>query len=413
MNQGPVVSSERITSIDALRGFAVLGILVMNIQSFSMPGAAYLNPRAFGSLEGLNGLVWQLSHLFADMKFMAIFSMLFGAGIVLMNARREQAGEKVARVHYRRMLVLLLAGLAHAYLFWYGDILVAYALTGMVVFLFRRRGVRTLLVVALLFLAIPSAINLMAQWSMPHWGPDDVARIESEWWLPGAEAIDEEISSYRGSWLEQMEPRVGTAVFLQTQHYLMDVFWRVAGLMLIGMALFKLGVFEARLASGRYRLLALVGAVVGFPLVWYGMHFNESQGWAFETSFFGGGEYNYWGSLWVALFYVSIVMLACKTRAFDWATRPLSAVGRMAFSNYLLQTLVCTTIFYGHGFGLYGSVERRWQALLTVAVWALCVVFSVLWLRRFRFGPAEWAWRCLTYWELQPISRGAAAPRAH
>lgn len=405
MNQGPTHFSKRIGSIDTLRGFAVLGILVMNIQSFSMPGAAYLNPHAFGSLEGLDGLVWRLSHLFADMKFMAIFSMLFGTGIVLMNTHREAAGEPVAGVHYRRMFVLLLVGLAHAYLFWYGDILVAYAITGMVIFLFRRRRVRTLLVVGLLFLAIPSAINLMAQWSMPQWPPGQAAQLESEWWLPGSEAIEEEIAIYTSSWTDQLDERIGTAVFMQTQQFLMEFFWRVAGLMLLGMALFKLGVLEARLPAARYALLAFFAGGVGFAIVGYGMHFNASMGWAFETSFFGGGEYNYWGSVWVALCYVAIVMLACRSSALAAITGPLAAVGRMAFSNYLLQTLVCTTIFYGHGFGLFGSVARRWQALITLAVWILCIVFSLLWLRRFRFGPAEWAWRCLTYWQIQPLRR--------
>src|SRR5712692_4927581 len=129
---------ERIASLDVLRGLAVLGILVMNIQSFAMIEAAYSNPTAFGDLKGANYLVWLLSHVLADQKFMTIFSMLFGAGIVLMTGRREQAGRRSAAVHYRRMGVLALFGLLHAYLLWYGDILFSYALCGMVAYLFRR-----------------------------------------------------------------------------------------------------------------------------------------------------------------------------------------------------------------------------------------------------------------------------------
>ncbi len=135
---GPVQGSERIQSLDVMRGVAVLGILVMNIQSFAMIGAAYMNPTAYGDLEGVNGWVWYLGHLFADMKFMTIFSMLFGAGVIVMTSRREAAGQSSAGVHYRRMVWLLVFGLAHAYLLWYGDILYTYALCGFVLYLFRK-----------------------------------------------------------------------------------------------------------------------------------------------------------------------------------------------------------------------------------------------------------------------------------
>ena len=135
---GPIGGSQRILSLDVLRGVAVLGILVMNIQCFAMIMAAYINPTTYGSLEGVNGWVWYLGHLFADMKFMTIFSMLFGAGVIVMTSRREAAGQGSAGVHYRRMAWLLVFGLVHAHLLWYGDILYHYAMCGFVLYLFRK-----------------------------------------------------------------------------------------------------------------------------------------------------------------------------------------------------------------------------------------------------------------------------------
>src|SRR5712692_3063027 len=152
---------ERIASLDVLRGLAVLGILVMNIQSFAMIEAAYSNPTAFGDLKGANYLVWLLSHVLADQKFMTIFAMLFGAGIVLMTGRREKAGLRTAAVHYRRMGALALFGILHAYVFWYGDILFSYALCGMLVYLLRRLRPWLQLVLGTLCVAGPSMLLLI------------------------------------------------------------------------------------------------------------------------------------------------------------------------------------------------------------------------------------------------------------
>ena len=166
---GPTAQSERILSLDVLRGFVVLGILVMNIQHFSMIGAAYFNPSAYGDLTGLNYLVWLLSHLLADMKFMSIFSMLFGAGIVLMAERLEAKGRRPAAVHYRRTLILLLFGIAHAWLIWTGDILYSYAMCGLLVYLFRKKQPKTLIILGVVSIAVASAVSLMGQFTMPMW----------------------------------------------------------------------------------------------------------------------------------------------------------------------------------------------------------------------------------------------------
>lgn len=408
----------RVQSIDVLRGFALLGILVMNVQSFSMIETAYFIPTAYGDLDGANFWVWALSHVLADQKMMSIFGMLFGAGIVLMAEARERGGRPAAGRHYRRMAALLLFGLAHAYLLWYGDVLVSYALCGMAVYPLRRLRPAVLLPLALAFLAVSSVVTFGLGLTVPFWPPEAVNEFRADF-VPSPEAIAFELETYRGGWRRQMEHRAPASLYFQTLVFAIWGFWRVVGLMLAGMALFKLGVFSAARPTRFYLTLAGVGLFVGVPLVAYGAHRNIASGWDALYVFFIGGQFNYWGSLIVALGWVGVVMLLCKpplaTRA-AVVTGPLAAVGRLALTNYLLQTILCTTLFYGHGFGLFGRVERVGQIAIVAGVWAMQLALSVLYLRHFRIGPAEWLWRCMTYLRPQPFRReavpAAGAPAA-
>jgi uncharacterized protein len=400
-----VVASERIRSLDVLRGFAVLGILIMNIQSFASIGAAYMNPFAYGSMEGANRLVWLLSHLLADAKLMTIFSILFGAGIVLMMERQKAAGRPAVRVHLRRMVVLLAFGIAHGYLLWYGDILHGYAVCGLVVFLLRRRSIRTLLILGVLAVGVASAIGMLWQVTMPYWPEEAVTDMEQTWWQPSEEAITAELEGYRAGWLDQQSRRVADTFFMQTWLLLTDVIWRAGGLMLIGMALYRLGVLSAGLSARSYRLMAAIGFLTGLPVVGCGVYFRFQSGWDVRSALFLGSQFNYWASIPVALAWIAVVMLICKSGS-AWAERirrPLASAGQMALSCYLLQTIICTTIFYGHGLALFGRVDRVGQILIVVAVWTVLLIFSTLWLRHFRFGPFEWLWRSMTYMKLQPM----------
>ena len=403
---GPVLQSDRIVSLDVLRGFAVLGILVMNIQSFSMPDSAYFNPTSYGNLQGLDYWVWFLSHLLVDMKFMAIFSMLFGAGMVLMAERMEATGRRPGPVHYRRIVILLLVGLAHAWLLWTGDILFAYAMCALLVYLFRKRQPKTLIVLGILSLGVATTLALLSQAFMSYWPPEQVAEM-SEWFAPSAATISEALETFRGSWSQQNALRFENALMMQTGAFLSFVSWRAGGLMLIGMGLYKMGVFHATLAKRTYWWMIGVGAVVGIPVILLGVRYHNATQWAFETSFFGGQQFNYWGSIPVALAWVGVVMLACLRLQGGRLYSAFAATGQMALTNYLLQTLICTTLFYGHGFGLYGSVERSGQILIVFAIWAATLIWSPWWLARFRFGPFEWLWRTLTYMKLQPMRREA------
>lgn len=403
---GPVAEGERIDALDILRGFAVLGILSMNIGGFSMPGAAYFDPTAWGELTGLNLAVWVTTHVFADLKFMAIFSMLFGAGIVLMAERRTARGEPSTGLHMRRMAWLLFFGLLHAHLLWYGDVLVWYAFCGTGLYLARNARPRRLIMLAVASWTIGSLILAGGGLSAPSW-PDDVrAELIAEL-KPDAEALQHEVEHYRGGWMEQMQLRHPSAIGMETETFAVWAVWRVSGLMLLGMALFKLGVLTGRADSRVYRRMILTGLVVGLPLILLGVRRNLGSGWAAPDFFFLGSLYNYWGSIPVALGWIGAVMLTIRAGAFRGLATRLSATGRMAFTNYIMQTVICTTIFYGHGFGLFGSVERTGQVLIVLAVWAFQLWVSPLWLKHFLFGPLEWLWRSLVYMKRQPVRRGA------
>ena len=241
---GPVAQDARIGALDVLRGFALLGILVINIQFFAMPDAASVNPTAYGDLQGANFHVWLGSRMLALQRFMTLFSMLFGAGIVLMAARAEARGESGRVLHHRRMAWLALIGLLHAHLLWAGDILFTYAVCGMLVYPLRRLPARRLLMIGATGIAIPSVFFWVLGASMPYWPDEFLAVVIAEGWQPTQATIDEFLTAYRGGWLEQAPLRSTTALGLETFGLL---FYgpRVIGLMLVGMALFKLDVFSA------------------------------------------------------------------------------------------------------------------------------------------------------------------------
>ncbi len=407
---GPVSQAVRIDANDVLRGVALLGILVMNVQSFAMPQAAYFNPTAYGDLEGANLYVWVAGRMLADQKFMTIFSMLFGAGIVLMTGRAEARGD-ARRVHYRRMGWLLVIGLLHAHLLWPGDILFLYGVCGMLAYPLRRQPPGRLFALGAALLAVASAYSLGSGLSLPYWPEEARSSFTAEVWQPTPEMIEGELAAYRGGWLDQQPARSADALAFETLLLITWGLWRAGGLMLIGMALFQRGVFSAPRSPRFYATLIAVAVAIGLPAQAYGIATDFARGWP-AWSFFVGAQFNYWPSIAVSLGYVGVVMLACRTAALHALTRPFAAVGRTALTNYLLQTVICTTLFYGHGFGWFGSVDRVGQVGVVAGVWALQLVASPLWLRRFRFGPAEWAWRSLTYGVRLPLCRAPPPPPA-
>lgn len=400
----PVYKKDRIVSLDILRGVAILGILIMNIQSFSMPGAAYINPMSYGDMTGFNKWVWILSHVFASQKFMSIFSILFGAGIVLFSENAESKSGRSAGLHYSRTFWLLLIGLVHAHIIWHGDILVAYALCGFIVYLFRKLNPKALLIIGILLISVHTLIYLFFGFTMGFWPPESIAETNKSW-LPVAEAMQKEIAAYTGSISQQIAQQSSKAFFLETFVFLTNVLWRAGGLMLVGMALYKWGVLSAEKSKAFYKKTLIISWLVGLPIIIYGLTQNYANEWSMEYSMFIGSQFNYWGSLFVSFGFVCIIMLLVKSDSLKGLKDRLAAVGRMALTNYLMQSIICAFIFYGIGFGLFSKVERIWQIAIVVGIWLVQLLWSLPWLNVFNFGPFEWFWRSLTYRKCQAFKK--------
>jgi uncharacterized protein len=422
-----VTEKSRIESIDVLRGVAVLGILAMNIYAFAMPFSAYYNPLKWGGTDTLSMSIWFITHFLFDQKFLPIFSTLFGAGLILMTERSETG--KFAGTWYRRNLVLLVIGAIHAYLIWFADILFTYALLGLLIYPLRRRKAKTLLILGLIWMLPtlvtstagsfwmenrievmkPLAIRAEAGEVLTQEETEDLESWRSQRLMmaPTAEDLEADVTAYLGTYADAVRHRAPSVLMMQTMGILFFGLWRMGGLMVIGMGLMKLGVLSARRDKEFYRRLLLWGYGLGLPLVAMSAWQLSTHEWNFIFSQRMGMHWNYVGSVLVSLGHVSVIMLAVKGSWLGSLERRFAAVGRMAFTNYLMQSIICTTIFYGHGFGLYGSLDRPVQMIIVIAVWALQLWYSPWWLERFQYGPAEWFWRLLTYRKVPALRREA------
>jgi uncharacterized protein len=430
----PVSAGERFFAVDVLRGFALLGILAMNIVDFGWPSAAYANPFRGGGFEGTDRGIWFFNHMFFEMKMMTIFSMLFGAGLVLMDQRAEARGARIRGVYYRRILWLLVIGVIHAYLIWNGDILVLYAETGLFLYFFRNMAPRTLIILGIsamlvlvpIVVAVTTTIDYVkaaanraearikarvAPVSLDQQVLDFAATMViyrvHQAFTPNpakeAEEFAKDVAVHRGGYLGIVKEKASGLLIGHTVGFFLGAGFFAASRMLIGMGLMKLGVFSAQRSRRFYAWMVAIGYGLGLPLMVFDA--IELIGYKFAAEYFMHGAifYNVFGSVVVALGHVGFLMLIVKSGALQWLTTRLAAVGRMALSNYLTHSIVCTTLFYGYGFGLFGHINRTGLAAIVLTIWIIQLLISPIWLRYFRYGPAEWLWRSLTYWRIQPM----------
>lgn len=426
----PVAEGDRIGSVDVLRGVAILGILAINIVAFAMPLAALGNPMIYGRESLLDMGTWVFTHLFFEQKFISIFSMLFGAGLALMAGRAEARGQRFRGRYYRRLMWLLLIGMVHAYLIWYGDILVTYALCGLIPYPLRKRSPRTLIIIGVILLLVPPILTSLfgkAMESTRDQATEIAALVESgaeitseqetvqnEWentrkrMAPTPEDLTEQIDAMRGDYGAILDHQIPQAVIIQIFTLFMYGLWRVVGLMLIGMALMKLGVLSAKRSPSFYRRTMAIGYGLGLPLSGYGAWSLIEHDFDPIHAFLFGSHVTYVASLLVALGHIALVMWLCQSDRLSGLRARLAAIGRAALSNYLLHSVVMTAIFYGWGIGLFGHLSRFALMGFVVAMWLLQLAISKPWLERYRFGPMEWLWRSLTYWRRQPMRRRPA-----
>lgn len=411
-------SQDRYVSMDAVRGFAVLGILLMNIVGMGLPAFAYVDPTFYGGAEGADLWTWAVNFVVTDGKMRGLFTILFGASMVLIADRAEKGPLGPNQTHYRRMVWLFVFGMIHAYLLWWGDILVCYALAGAVAFLFRKLGPRTLIgigsviLVGLLAKGLIETAHLAALQEAamaPGASPDAVKAWQQAGFLlrPPTEMANEQIAGFGGGVMEVLKARALMAVLMQTVLMMPNALIEAVGQMLIGMGLFRLGFFTLTWRTSSYLLVIALGYLVAAPLT----------AWMAWKAYAGGFDplvlhyMGVWSSAprpFIALAHAAALLLLVRSGGLGWLVDRMAAAGRMALSNYLGTSIVAVLVFDGWAFGLYGDLHR-WQLYIVVlAIWVLILAWSKPWMERFHYGPFEWAWRSLVQWRRQPWSKAPA-----
>ena len=382
----------RSPAMDVLRGGAILGILLINLQSFSSVQADFINPTASGRLTAGDVSLWLVVHVLIRQKLLSILALLFGASLWLHTTRSR--GPADTDVQWNRLLWLLVLGLVHGYLIWQGDILYSLALCGLVVYRFRRGSSRRLLVMASACLCVPSVIFAVGLLSEPYW-PSELRALATGLWDPPQARVDHEIATYRAGWVEQMAERAPATFFNQTAVFAAWRFWRLSAWMLFGIVLARVGIFGESPPRRMLVKMLVVGICMGLPLELLGLERAFAARWRFPETFFSLWQFNYWSSVGLAFGWSASAVLLCQARYIRVLQAGLSAVGRMALTNYLFQTACCAWIYHGHGLGLVGRTHAGQHLALFAGLTAVQVGFSVVWLRYFRQGPIEGLWRSL------------------
>ncbi|MBV7327734.1 DUF418 domain-containing protein [Chloroflexi bacterium TSY] len=304
-------------------------------------------------------------------------------------------------------------GFLHATFIWDGDILTVYAICSFVLYLLRKLAPTWQLILGLLIFLSPAVVYGVSDATLTTFDAGEIASLTA-YWTPSAEALSTEIAHYRGDYVSQVINRfqddtpTSDALDLYFVSLLFDFFVRALGMMLVGMAFYTWGIVTAKRSDQFYKRLLASGVLVGVPLVVWGLYLNGAAGWDASYSMFVGRIPNLIATPLIASAYIALIMLWSRSTLWTSLQERLAAIGRTALTNYIAHSVIATFIFYGFGLGLFGSVNRATQLLVVVGIWALQLWLSPIWLRFFRYGPLEWAWRSLSYWQLQPLRRKPA-----
>ena len=395
----PVRATERVVYWDVLRGVAVLGVLMANMPLMSMTrGLAFDSHELFG---GLDAFGFWFVRVFADTKFITIFSVLFGAGLALMSEKAIEREAPFKRMYFRRLVALAVFGAMHGILLWWGDILFHYALMGLIAMWMRKLSPATLLIIALALLSVGLVINLAFAAADPE-GFAEPGMTAAEAATERSRAIEEAYGS--GSFVETTVRRWQDFLFAM----LFMLIWapRTLGLFLVGMALVRSGVI-LRIAD--HRAAAERAVRLGFPIgvlftlghVVIGTHPEGPMQRVLSLATL------YLLGFFLSPAYMGLIALWTLGDTLAGLQRRLAAVGRMAFTNYISHSVITGAIF------IYGRQWDQWNRfeglLLTFGIYLFQMWLSPRWLAHFRFGPLEWLWRSAAYWKLQPMQREAAA----
>ncbi|WP_428656484.1 DUF418 domain-containing protein [Runella sp.] len=426
----PVAKADRIQTIDLVRGFALLGILMMNI-----PGFGFLNSGIFAVVKNTKSADF---YTFATVgvafegTMRALFSMLFGAGMVLFMTTKKttENGVPVAEYYYRRLVWLVLFGVFNAYvLLWWGDVLYFYGLCGMLLFPFRKFKPVWLIVLAIACMGVNFYRNDLWFDGMREnrAGYKEAVRLEKAKKKPtpkqleaksGWEEFEKRFKPDKKKDDQTLKERRGNygSVFMNLlpensngeSWGMYFGCWDMLAMMFVGMALFSWGFFSNKLPNSTYAVTLLVGYGVGLPISWF--YVKTQAEWLVNpgqfVDYFRVIPFNVYDirRALLAVGHASLLILVYRSGIVPWLMKSLTAVGQMAFTNYLMQSIICTLIFHGYGLGYYGKLAYYQLYYVVFGVWVFQMILSPIWLNYFRFGPFEWAWRSLTYWKRQPMN---------
>lgn len=429
----PTEREERIGMLDTMRGIAVLGILIMNVTGFGLP-VAYDDPTNWGGHEGLNLTVWRIAALFFEGTMRGMFTLLFGAGALLFLQRHTARSPDLrpADLYFRRTMWLIVFGLLNGYvLLWPGDILFYYGVVGLLLFVFRNVSARKLIVAAAVIMILQTAVaatewygyretSVAAEAAQDVKAAGNALTAEQEKAVESFAAINDEfkpsradlektVATVRRSYLSALSVFAPETWHLETGFFFQHGLLESLGMMLFGMALFKLGVLTGTVCARVYATLMLAGYAIGLSVNLFETGNLVSGGFSTQELIASYLTYDL-GRIPTTLGHIGLIGLLYRMPALSAVLRNLAAVGQMALTNYLSQSVICMFLFTGAGLALYGQLERHELYYVVAAIWIVQLICSPLWLRRFRFGPAEWLWRSLTYWQKQPMRH--AVPNA-
>lgn len=410
----PAAPRGRIEVIDTIRGFALLGIMLMNILVFGLPITALFDPTVDGATTGIDFGIFFTMELLFEGAMRTLFCMLFGAGIVMLTARG-----KGAAIYYKRHLILLGLGLINAFvLLWIGDILTVYAFAGMILFLARDWRPKRLFaaagcVFAYLAICYTSLFALMSY--MPGYSETVQAKLDAgeaitvveqdmlegwreaeEYFHPTEDLLAEQALKFEGAYPEAFSANAVELGEIYVFGLPFFLIWDSIACMLLGMALFKNGFLTGQRSQHRYLVTAILAFSIGLAVNGFELAMKIGSGYLLKWSY--GPVFSYdLGRVAMGLGFASLIMLANARGYFAKLRRALAAVGRMALTNYILQSVFGLILFRDFGFGLWSELDRHELYCIVLGEWVVMVAFSVWWLRRYRFGPLEWLWRSLTY----------------
>lgn len=400
-----ITTRDRLISVDVIRGVAILGILMINMLAYSGPYMQMMDPPWWTALDHYALLFIQVLGMG---KFITLLSFMFGFGMVMIKQGAERRGVRFVPLYLRRLLALLVFGSLHAFLLWEGDILMVYAIVGFILLLFHDFRPKTLAIwgfvcmgIVMFFIGLVFISAILLQ------------------------AFDADLDSGLGYNQVLYDALVATygsgtfsEIFAQRFEDWQGSFFGTIPLWFENLGMFLFGAYTAKKRIlhdlpehlpfvKRVWLVSLIAGVL-ITAITMGLHYLSAPTFTIHLNaedIFGV----YLAAPFLCFFYATSLVLLLQRASWQKRLAPLASVGRMAFSVYIMQSLICTTLFYSYGFGLYGELGAFWGLMMTFAIWAVQIVFCVWWMKRFRFGPLEWIWRIATYLRVPAIKRETSA----